>query len=629
MAGITSTAVSGLVMPASSSLLRTSFHGKPLVPGGGGTSFTVQTSVSHSSTILCIIGEPPVEAKDAQLKGWTRPSDISEHLEMGSLVSTQSKSNDSKGIYTVRKPPFYTVIPNLLIDALENTLVWAMYGNNKPKNYYLQGNYGPVEEFGPEPVLSVKGHIPECLNGEFVRIGPNPKQKPKAKYSWFDGDGMLHGVRVKDGKVSYVCRYVKTSRFQQEEYWGGPKFRRIGDLVGKKGLVSLAIPLLRRDTGVIDATNGHGNANTALAFHNGKLLALSEADKPYVIRVLEDGAFETVNRIDYDGKLKHPFTAHPKVDPDTGEMFTFGYQIEALPYITYRVISKDGVMGDPVTISPSGPIMMHDFAITENYAIFMDHPLYFNPKDMVRKEQDAFSFDGTKPARFGVLPRYAKNESEMRWFECSPGVIFHTANAWEEGDEVVLLACRVPGMDLTAVSEYDKAKCEAYVNVLYEYRFNMKTGKAVEKQISEHRADFPRINEHYIGRTNRFVYLAVMEDVCHNIGVVKYDLTKEPELGQAQLEVGGNVAGVFWHGSLRYGSEPFYVPKNPGREVDEDDGYLLNFVFDENTWKSEVIVIDAKTMSSEPVAVIELPSRVPYGFHGMFVSEEQLQLQSV
>lgn len=62
-----------------------------------------------------------------------------------------------------------------------------------------------------------------------------------------------------------------------------------------------------------------------------------------------------------------------------GEMFTFGYS-QMPPYITYRIISKDGLMHDPVPITVSDPIMMHDFAITENYAIFMDLPLYFKPK---------------------------------------------------------------------------------------------------------------------------------------------------------------------------------------------------------------------------------------------------------
>ncbi|CAM6125579.1 unnamed protein product [Calypogeia fissa] len=554
---------------------------------------------------------------------------------MGSWVGDKGKvvdgyrngNHNNGGLFTVRRP-FYTVILAFFIDMLEKVLYWYMYGAEKIDNYYMKGNYAPVDEFGPERVLSVTGYLPECLNGEFVRVGPNPRWKPLAKYHWFDGDGMLCGLRITDGKCTYVSRFVRTSRFVQEEYWGGPKIRKIGDLVGAKGLVAVGIFGLRKMFGVVDVSNGVGTANTAVVYHNGKFLSLCEADKPYAVRILEDGDFETAALVDYDKKLNHSFTAHPKIDAVTGEMFTFGYNVESKPYVQYRVVSKDDVMSDPVTITPSGPIMMHDFAITENYAIFMDLPLYFNPKDMVKKNQLAFSFDDTKPARFGVLPRYAKDESLMQWFELSTCIIFHTANAWEEGDEVILIACRSPSINLGAIVVYDKDRCDAFINQLWEFRFNVKTGAASERQLGVLKSDFPRINDEHIGRKSRYVYTALFQDATHILGVVKYDLTKEPNLDSKE-SVGGNVVGLYLHGKERYGSEPVYVPKNPGRHVEEDDGYVLTFVFDEITLKSEVIVLDAKTLSSDPVAIIELPTRVPYGFHAMFVKEEQLKRQTV
>ncbi|KAL2611009.1 hypothetical protein R1flu_022701 [Riccia fluitans] len=247
----------------------------------------------------------------------------------------------------------------------------------------------------------------------------------------------------------------------------------------------------------------------------------------------------------------------------------------------------------------------------------MDCPLYFNPKDMVKKNQCIFAFDETKPARFGVLPRYAKNESQMQWFEVSTCVIFHNANAWEEGDEVVLI--------MFQASIWVPLRC--LTKLKWEYRFNLKTGEAKERKLGEFQSDFPRINEEYVGRKNRYVYACIFDDATHISAVAKYDLSLEPELGKEKLEVGGNVAGIAWHGEGRYGSEAVFIPKNPGREGDEDDGYLMCFVHDEQTGKSEVIVIDAKTMSSELVAVAQLPTRVPYGFHAMHVTEEQIKKQ--
>ncbi|KAK2992345.1 hypothetical protein RJ640_015433 [Escallonia rubra] len=511
-------------------------------------------------------------------------------------------------------------ITSKAIDFLEKLIVKLMHDSSKPL-HYLYGNFAPVRaETPPCKDLTIIGHLPECLNGEFVRVGPNSKFTPVAGYHWFDGDGMIHGLRIKDGKATYVSRYVRTSRLKQEEFFGGAKFIKIGDMKGLFGLFMVNMQMLRAKVKVLDDSYGLGTGNTALIYHQGKLLALSEADKPYVLKVLEDGDLQTLGLLDYDKRLAHSFTAHPKVDPFTGEMFTFGYS-HTPPYITYRVVSKDGYMNDPVPITVSDPIMMHDFAITENYAIFMDLPLYFRPKEMVKEKKLVFTFDATKKARFGVLPRYAKNELLVKWFELPSCFIFHNANAWEEGDEVVLITCRIQNPDLDMFNGNVKEKLDNFTNELYEMRFNIKSGLASQKKLSASAVEFPRVNESYTGRKQRFVYGTRMDSIAKVSGIVKFDLHAEPEAGKEELVVGGNVEGLFDLGAGRFGSEAIFVPRQPGITSEEDDGYLIFFVHDENTGKSAVNVIDAKTMSADPVAVVELPQRVPYGFHAFFVNE--------
>ncbi|KAM1263629.1 hypothetical protein ACFX2G_029227 [Malus domestica] len=510
-----------------------------------------------------------------------------------------------------------------VVDLIEKLIVKWMYDSSQP-HHDLAGNFAPVaDETPPTTNLPVIGHLPECLNGEFVRVGPNPKFAPVAGYHWFDGDGMVHGMRIKDGKATYVSRYVRTSRLKQEEYFGGSKFLKIGDLKGFLGLLMTSLQMLREKLKILDISYGLGTGNTALTYHHGKLLALHEADKPYVLKVLEDGDLQTVGLLDYDKRLTHSFTAHPKVDPFTGEMFTFGYSWTP-PYVTYRVISKDGFMHDPIPITIPDPVMMHDFAITENYAIFMDLPLILKPKEMVKEQKLIFTFDQTKKARFGLLPRYAKDELLIRWFELPNCFIFHNANAWEEGDEVVLITCRFENFDL----EMFKEKLENFRNELYEMRFNLKTGLASQKKLSEAAVDFPRVNESYTGRKQRYVYGTLLDSIFKVTGVAKFDLHAEREVGKTQIEVGGNVQGLYDLGPGRFGSEAIFVPRTPGVTSEEDDGYLMLFVHDENTGKSAIHVVDAKTMSSEPVAVVELPHRVPYGLHAFFVTEEQLQEQA-
>ncbi|XP_051146077.1 carotenoid 9,10(9',10')-cleavage dioxygenase [Andrographis paniculata] len=542
---------------------------------------------------------------------------------MGQTGDEERRTDD--GVVVVNPKP-NKGLSSAAIDWLEWAFVKLMHDSKQPL-HYLTGNFAPVDETPPLADLPVRGDLPECLNGEFVRVGPNPKFAPVAGYHWFDGDGMIHGIRIKDGKATYVSRFVKTSRLKQEEFYGGAKYMKIGDLKGFFGLVSVYMQQLRIKLNVLDVSHGFGTANTALVYHDRKLLALSEADKPYAIKVLEDGDLQTIGMLDYDRRLQHSFTAHPKVDPVTGEMFTFGYS-HTPPYITYRVISKDGVMSDPVPITVPEPIMMHDFAITENYAIFMDLPLYFRPKEMVKEKKFVFSFDTTKKARFGVLPRYAKNELLIRWFELPNCFIFHNANAWEEGDEVVLITCRLQKLDLDVINGPVKDDLESFTNELYEMRFNLKNGLAAQKKLSAPAVDFPRVNESYTGRKQRYVYGTILDRVAMVSGIVKFDLHAEPETGKGQLEVGGNVCGIFDLGPGKYGSEAVFVPRQPGTSSEEDDGYLIFFVHNESTGKSEVNVIDAKTMSLDPVAVIELPKRVPYGFHAFFVTEEQLQEQA-
>nr|C3VEQ4.1 RecName: Full=Carotenoid 9,10(9',10')-cleavage dioxygenase 1; AltName: Full=Carotenoid cleavage dioxygenase 1; Short=OgCCD1 [Oncidium hybrid cultivar]ACP27629.1 carotenoid cleavage dioxygenase [Oncidium hybrid cultivar] len=551
-----------------------------------------------------------------------------ETLEKKQPFTAEEEAADGKkshrSVVAVQPKPRKGILSST-IDLIEKVIVYFAHDSSKPL-HYLTGNFAPVrDETPPFAALTVHGSLPVCLNGEFVRVGPNPKFSPVAGYHWFDGDGMIHGLRIKDGKATYVSRYVKTSKLMQEEYFEGAKFMKIGDLKGLFGLFMVQMELLRAKLKILDVSYGRSTANTAMIYHHGKLLALSEGDKPYVIKVLEDGDLQTLGLLDYNKRLAHSFTAHPKVDPFTDEMFTFGYS-HTSPYITYRVITKDGVMLNPVPITIPEPIMMHDFAITENYAIFLDLPLYFRPKETI-KGKLIFTFDPTKKAKFGVLPRYAKDEQLIRWFDLPNCFIFHNANAWEDGDEVVLITCRLKNIDLDLVNGAVKEKLENFSNQLYEMRFNMKTGAATQKELSAPMVDFPRINENYTGRKQRYVYCTSFANIDKVNGIVKFDLHAEPETGKKVLEVGGNVLGIFDLGPGRFGSEAVFVPREAGTRVEEDDGYLIFFVYDETTGESKVYVIDAKTMSPEPVAVVDLPCRVPYGFHAFFVNEEQIQKQ--
>ncbi|KAK6162990.1 hypothetical protein DH2020_002831 [Rehmannia glutinosa] len=441
----------------------------------------------------------------------------------------------------VVKPKPTKGLTSKAIDWLEWAFVKMMHDPKEPL-YYLSGNFAPVDETPPFTDLPVKGHLPNDTWYAHQRWKSN-LCFPFCENITTETRGVFWRTKVYEGTHGNTVYVI------------------IGDLKGMFGLITVYMEQLRAKLKVLDLT--YGFATDA-------------------IKVLEDGDLETIGMLDYDKRLSHSFTAHPKVDPVTGEMFTFGYS-QKPPYITYRVISKEGMMQDPVPITVAESIMMHDFAITENYAIFMDLPMCFRPKEMVKEKKIVYSFDSTKKSRFGILPRYAKNELLIRWFELPNCMIFHNANAWEEGDEVVLITCRLQNPDLDMVNGLIKEKRRNFTNELYEMRFNLKNGLASQKRLSVSAVDFPRVNESYTGRKQRYVYGTILDQIAKVTGIIKFDLHGEPETGKEKLEVGGNVSGIFDLGPGRFGSEAIFVPRQPGTTSEEDDGYLIFFAHDENT----------------------------------------------
>jgi len=504
------------------------------------------------------------------------------------------------------------------LDFVLNTVQCIFKLVSKPKaNTYLQGNFGPVKNELFEKNLSVlvsEGGILNELEGEYVRNGPNPRNIPVGGYHWFDGDGMLHGVRIKDGKISYVNRWVRTQRFNEEEK--GMRFIQLGAMTGIFGFLRVMLYFLKVKFGVICESLGTGTANTAVVFHDGKLMALVESDFPYALKLLVDGRFEMMGRNSYSGKLRHPFTAHPKVDPDTNELLFFGYKI-APPFLTYSIANSDGELVQSTEISIPKAVMMHDFAITPNYSVFMDLPLEFEPKSMFKNETP-YVFNAQRPSRIGVIPRYAKRGDEIRWFEFAPGYIFHTINAFHiEAHEILLMGCRSSHLDLSLDSD------KSVKPVPYCYHINLTTGAKREFALSDVNVDFPVIHPSLIGKPFKFAYCATFTPSLQKgplfDGIVKFENTYPISEGSFK-EV-----GRIRYGEHCFGGEAVFVPKKGAKA--EDDGFLMTFIYDESTQRSEYVVFDAKTMSPHPLLCVVMPQRIPYGFHGIWVDENKIQHQ--
>jgi len=563
---------------------------------------------------------------------------------------------------------------------------------------YLCDNYAPVTDEIYEAALPLLDGttLPEDLNGAFIRTGPNPYFNPAGRYHWFDGDGMSHVVRFKNGTASYCNKWLDSARLREEKKAGYAVGGKIGDHKGLAGIAHILLNLLKIKIGVVSTKDGLGTGNTALAFHAGRLLSLHEGDLPYHLKIACNGLVETIQRITFDGKLgksttttRHnnsnksggvslditkadipsfkstsnrpeSFTAHPKIDPETGEMFAFAYSVQEEPYLWFSRIDPSGtVVADFPVPGLRGPIMMHDFALTQNYVLFIDAPLFFKPEAMVKKGTLPFEFDKTAPLRLGVMRRDLQSAPDTRsvtWFHVEPGMCFHVANAWETNDistttttndglqipkqQIEVYLCMFKDFSLdsfTAVSD----DAEPH---LTRVTLDLETGEAVSQQLLHVCGDFPTIPASLVARPTRYAYVATFNTSSFGspifYGVAKVDLTASGPLNAT--------VGLIEHGKGRICGECYFVPRHqrsaPGGGVakikedgkigethenkEEDDGYLVTYVYDEGKKESECVVYDAKTMNSKPVARVSLAGhRVPYGFHSMWVTEDQLQSQ--
>lgn len=452
-------------------------------------------------------------------------------------------------------------------------------------NPFLSGNFAPVREEITTENLQVIGELPPEISGSYVRNGPNPQWTPIGQYHWFDGDGMLHAVHINNGKATYRNRYVRTRGWQIENQLG-------------KALWSGLLEPPQTD---IPEGQFKNAGNTALAWHAGQLLATWEGGAPHSIKLPE---LETIGEYTYNGKLASAFTAHPKVDPVTGEMMFFGYSFTQ-PYLQYSVVSPESELLQTVPIDLPMGVMMHDFAITENYTIFMDLPLTFSTERMQRGEPGLL-FERNRASRFGIVNRWGDN-SNIRWFESNPCYVYHTLNAYEEGDSVVLIGCRMNSTNVL-VTDNSERDPEEDIPRLYCWRFNLSTGNVSEEVLDDTVSEFPRINENFLGRKNNYGYAGTIAptDLPLFDGLIKYDFQN----GKSE---------IYNYGSGRYGGEPVFAPR-PSASA-EDDGWLLTFVYDTAEDSSELVIINAQDITSTPVARVLIPQRVPFGFHAIWIPQ--------
>ncbi len=490
----------------------------------------------------------------------------------------------------------------------EDALGKVTHFDNAPKwiyeidNPYLHGVYAPTMDEVDADNLTVVGDLPADLDGAYYRNGPNNVHRPNGAYHPFDGDGMVHAVYFKDGKASYRNRFIDTAGLALEREQGGSIWPGVMDRFDYS-LPGFPIK---------------DNCNTDVTLFAGQLMPTwYNAGIPHKMDPL---TLENLGEYPLAGRIKQKMSAHNRVDWNTGEMLFMDYGDEA-PFMTYGVANPDGSLRQEVEIELPGPRLPHDLGFTTNYTILHDLP-FFHDMNILRKHgRRVVDFHPDIPTRFGIIPRYGASE-DIRWFECEPCFILHVSNCWEDGDWITMDGSRStnpkPRVDtdcgpLTHMMAY-------MVNITnnYRWRFNLKTGEVRECAIDDLNTEFNKTNQLFHGVQSKYAYhqrIPTWEEGARTLSftaLVKYN----NETGQySKWDYGKGV----------YGSEVSFAPvKGATRDNDEDDGYLINTVLDSDTWKSEALVFDAKDIAQGPIARVQIPNRVPAGFHSSWARGEAI-----
>lgn len=458
-------------------------------------------------------------------------------------------------------------LPSALLSACGDATTAAPLVVDPSTPFWLQGDFAPVFDEVTAFDLPVRGRIPTELNGLYVRNGSNPQNADSPH--WFFGDGMVHGVKLENGRAAwYRNRYVRTPFYENGLSFG---------------------------EGIQLPTGGNHQANVSCVYHGGRLLVSGEVGAPYEI---DPNDLSTIGVRDYAGKLNTSFTAHPKIDPATGNLHLFGYWFVD-PYLTYHVADPQGNIVHSTRIPVAASTMMHSFAITEQDVIFWEMPVLFDLAAAAAGADNPFSWKPEYGSRIGVMP-LGGDGSQIRWVEIENCYVYHEVNAYRDGDEIVVDVCH---------HQYMFAGERFGSDPLDLHRWRIGTaGEQLtfrDEIVTESELELPTHDRRLSGRPHRYGWFVDSEN--HPL-TLNFTGTTMVDYRSGELQT--------WRpGPTKHPAEAFFVPGGPG----EGEGWLFTFVYDHATDQSDLVILDALDVKAGPLAEIRMPRRVPYGFHAVWV----------
>jgi carotenoid cleavage dioxygenase len=453
-----------------------------------------------------------------------------------------------------------------------------------------------------------EGAIPPDLNGTFYRCGPDPQFPPKLGTDiYLNGDGVVSMFRFANGHVDLKTRYVRTEKYQLER-------------AARKALFGAYRNPFTDDPSVIG--KNRGTANTSVLWHGGKLLALKEDSPPVEI---DPDTLETIGTWTFDGALtSRTATAHPKVDPVTGELLFYGFAAkgETTPDIAFYAADASGKITREVWFAAPYASMVHDFAVTEDYVLF---PIIGLASDLERLRAGGshYAWDATLPFYVAIMPRSGGAE-DIRWFTGSSRFVSHILNAHNDGtlvhlDLPVAESNMFPYFPNTDGTPFDRSRA---VSSLCRMTFDMSSSGDgfTQSELAPIFCEFPIVDPRYATREHRYGFLPYVDRA----------LPPPAGLGGAtglnfnclaRVDVRSGALATHVVGADATSQEPMFIARD-GSTV-EGDGYVIAVInrFDEQ--RSDLILLDAQNMDGTPIARMRVPLRLRNAFHGTWVSRAQ------
>lgn len=478
-------------------------------------------------------------------------------------------------------------------------------------NPFLQGPFEPLFNEIVVRDLEVVGKVPMELDGSLYRASSNQHAPPENpdKFHWFDGDGMVHAFRIRDGKVSYCNRLVETDGLKLERAAGRPLYNGIFGATGK------AQRDLPPGAPVIKSV-----ANINVIALAGRVLAMHEVDNFYWH--LDPDNLDTLGKFDFGGRFNSMLTAHPHFDPATNEMLGYGLNYQEM-YVECMSFSPAGRVTSHVKTDMPIKAFVHDFIFTENYYVFFFGPLRVDPygKNTVVQGNGAMSFETDSPGRVLLIHR---TSGAVKWLETRSFTCDHYLNAYEAGDKIIVDATvtdtLLPGARINAAEFFPfplvNEPSPFSGPQLWRLIIDLGRGTVSTDRIGEFGAEFVRPNEGVMGRKHRYGYMAgTHAPAPDNKGfncLIKHDYETDRTQFQHLCSAYEMLPG-----------EPIYVSRPDATA--EDDGWILAVWFDPRRNASELVILAAQDFDGEPIARIKLDHRVPPGFHGNWIPRSALR----